>query len=61
MPLILGPRVDGDFLPEEPAHLVKIGRHQRVPLMSGITADEGAFITMRESLALKLLVDLKLQ
>lgn len=44
-PVLLGPRVDGVFLPEDPALLIKEGRHHHVPLMSGVTTHEGAMTT----------------
>ncbi|KAK8396512.1 hypothetical protein O3P69_005512 [Scylla paramamosain] len=45
-PLLLGPRVDGQYLPEHPNFLMKEGRHKRVDLMTGITQDEGALFTL---------------
>ncbi|XP_027208907.1 juvenile hormone esterase [Penaeus vannamei] len=44
-PLFFLPRVDGDFMPEDPNVLLREGRHQHVDLMSGVTAHEGAFGT----------------
>lgn len=44
-PVLLAPRVDGVFLPEDPALLIKEGRHHHVPLMSGVTSNEGAMTT----------------
>ncbi|XP_047472574.1 esterase E4-like isoform X1 [Penaeus chinensis] len=41
VPLVMGPRVDGDFLPDEPEVLLKEGRHKKVDLISGITAHDG--------------------
>ncbi|XP_066966083.1 juvenile hormone esterase-like isoform X1 [Macrobrachium rosenbergii] len=40
-PVLLGPRVDGDYLPAEPEVLVKEGRYNKVNLMSGVTSHEG--------------------
>lgn len=40
-PVLLGPRVDGDYLPEEPEILVKEGRYNKVNLISGVTSHEG--------------------
>lgn len=45
-PLLLGPRVDGQFLPADPDYLMKEGRHKRVDLISGITRDDGAIFTL---------------
>ncbi|MEM9073162.1 MAG: carboxylesterase family protein [Myxococcota bacterium] len=36
------PTVDGAFLPERPIDAIQAGRHHRVPLMFGTTADETA-------------------
>ncbi|XP_042880557.1 juvenile hormone esterase-like [Penaeus japonicus] len=41
VPLVMGPRVDGDFLPDDPEVLLKEGRHKEVDLISGITAHDG--------------------
>ncbi|KAK7086771.1 Carboxylesterase 5A [Halocaridina rubra] len=41
-PFYMLPRVDGDFLPDHPAVLLKQGRYQKVSLMSGHTVNEGA-------------------
>ncbi|XP_063610337.1 juvenile hormone esterase-like [Penaeus indicus] len=38
------PRVDRDFLPDEPATLMRQGRYNRVDLMAGVTRDEGGMI-----------------
>ncbi|XP_066955571.1 cocaine esterase-like isoform X1 [Macrobrachium rosenbergii] len=40
LPFPLVPCVDGDFLPDHPAQLLKSGRYQRVDIMAGITANE---------------------
>lgn len=45
-PLLLGPRVDGQYLPAHPNFLMKEGRHKRVDLMTGITQDDGGFFTL---------------
>ncbi|KAG7171451.1 Venom carboxylesterase-6-like 10 [Homarus americanus] len=45
-PLLLGPRVDGDFLMKDPDTLMKEARHKRINLISGITQHEGAFLTL---------------
>ncbi|XP_063592301.1 juvenile hormone esterase-like [Penaeus indicus] len=44
-PLFFVPRVDGDFLPDDPNVLLREGRHQHVDLISGVTAHEGALGT----------------
>ncbi|XP_045601203.2 carboxylic ester hydrolase [Procambarus clarkii] len=41
-PVILAPRVDGDFLPAQPALLLKEGKQSRVPVITGVTSHEGA-------------------
>ncbi|XP_069948909.1 carboxylic ester hydrolase isoform X3 [Cherax quadricarinatus] len=46
VPLLLGPRVDGNFIPSEPEQLMKESRHKNVHLISGINQHEGAFITL---------------
>ncbi|XP_064109034.1 venom carboxylesterase-6-like isoform X2 [Macrobrachium nipponense] len=40
LPFPLVPCIDGDFLPDHPARLLKSGRFQRVDVMGGITANE---------------------
>ncbi|XP_069953421.1 juvenile hormone esterase [Cherax quadricarinatus] len=46
-PLVnLGPRVDGDFLVEEPAKTLKEGRQNNVPIISGVTTDEAAMFSI---------------
>lgn len=37
------PRVDGDYLPDHPANLVRDGRYNKVDVISGVCRDEGAF------------------
>lgn len=46
LPLVMGPRVDGDFLPDEPEVLLKEGRHKGVDLVSGVTAHDGGLIAL---------------
>ncbi|XP_069974330.1 venom carboxylesterase-6 [Penaeus vannamei] len=43
-PLVMLPRVDGDFLPDFPANLLKNNRYNKVDLIAGVTAHEGAFV-----------------
>ncbi|ROT63128.1 JHE-like carboxylesterase 1 [Penaeus vannamei] len=43
-PLVMLPRVDGDFLPDFPATLLKNNRYNKVDLIAGVTAHEGAFV-----------------
>ncbi|KAK8732251.1 hypothetical protein OTU49_006995, partial [Cherax quadricarinatus] len=46
-PLVsMGPRVDGDFLVEEPAKTLKEGRQNNVPIISGVTTDEAAMFSI---------------
>ncbi|XP_064094477.1 esterase SG1-like [Macrobrachium nipponense] len=47
-PVLLGPRVDGDYLPDAPEVLTKEGRYNKVNLMSGVTSHEGGLFTFRE-------------
>ncbi|XP_066943773.1 juvenile hormone esterase-like [Macrobrachium rosenbergii] len=44
-PVLLGPRVDGDYLPDGPEVLTKEGRYNKVHLMSGVTSHEGGLCT----------------
>nr|XP_053646160.1 carboxylic ester hydrolase-like [Cherax quadricarinatus] len=45
LPIMLGPRVDGDFLPDDPEVLVRDGRHKKVDIISGINShDGGSFV-----------------
>ncbi|XP_042894424.1 juvenile hormone esterase-like [Penaeus japonicus] len=45
LPLITTPRIDGDFLPDHPARLMRDGKFNRANVMSGITRDDGAIVT----------------
>lgn len=47
-PVLLGPRVDGKFLPNDPTFLMKEARHKRVDLILGTNKHEGAIVTFRE-------------
>lgn len=47
--MLLGPRVDGQFLPAEPEYLMKEGRHKRVDLISGVTQHDGAIFSLSKS------------
>ncbi|XP_037804495.1 venom carboxylesterase-6-like isoform X1 [Penaeus monodon] len=44
-PIVMVPRVDGDFIPDFPATLLKNNRYNKVDLIAGVTAHEGAFVT----------------
>lgn len=44
----MGPWVDGHYIPDHPARLVRDGRHAKVDLMSGITQDDGAIFALRK-------------
>nr|XP_053628547.1 putative inactive carboxylesterase 4 [Cherax quadricarinatus] len=44
LPLPLGPRVDGDFLPAHPALLLRDRQYNPVDILSGTTAHEGLII-----------------
>ena len=44
-PIKTAPFVDGNFLEEHPAVLLKEGRHADVDIMIGVTKDEGAWIS----------------
>nr|XP_027214828.1 cholinesterase 2-like [Penaeus vannamei] len=44
-PVRMVPRVDGDFLPDEPATLMRRGKYNRVDIMAGVTRDEGGMVT----------------
>ncbi|XP_045613397.1 juvenile hormone esterase isoform X2 [Procambarus clarkii] len=45
LPMTVTPRVDGDFLQEEPGLLVREGRFRKVELMAGSVREEGAMFT----------------
>ncbi|CAL4110165.1 unnamed protein product [Meganyctiphanes norvegica] len=45
--LLLGPRVDGTFLPAPPEVLLQQGRYNHVDILTGVTKDEGSMITYR--------------
>lgn len=44
----MGPRVDGDYLPAQPEILMVEGRHKVTEVISGVTADEGGLLALRE-------------
>ncbi|XP_027220673.2 juvenile hormone esterase [Penaeus vannamei] len=46
LPILLGPRVDGSFLPHDPEKLLKESRHKKIDIISGITKDEGAIFAL---------------
>ncbi|XP_064115855.1 juvenile hormone esterase-like isoform X2 [Macrobrachium nipponense] len=46
-PQIIRPTIDGEFLPEHPAKMLKEGKYHRVNFMTGITRDEGAMFVRR--------------
>lgn len=48
MPAVMVPRVDGDYLPDMPAKLVAEKRYHEVDLMTGVTKDEGALVSLGE-------------
>ncbi|XP_047488287.1 juvenile hormone esterase-like isoform X2 [Penaeus chinensis] len=43
-PQVMLPRVDGQFLPDYPANLLRKGWYNKVDMISGVTQDEGAVI-----------------
>ncbi|XP_068232283.1 esterase E4-like [Palaemon carinicauda] len=45
-PLMASPRVDGDYLPDHPVRLIREGRYNKVNLITGVTADEGAIFSI---------------
>ncbi|XP_068234044.1 juvenile hormone esterase-like [Palaemon carinicauda] len=44
-PVFFAPRVDGEYIPDDPVTLVKEGRYHHVPTMMGINRDEGAIFS----------------
>ncbi|XP_064079820.1 venom carboxylesterase-6-like [Macrobrachium nipponense] len=46
LPLVMTPRVDGDFLPAHPASLLKEGKYHPVDIVSGVNMHEGATIAL---------------
>ncbi|KAK3882432.1 hypothetical protein Pcinc_013184 [Petrolisthes cinctipes] len=46
LPLVPIPRVDGDYLPDHPAKLVREGHYHKVDLMAGIAAEVGGLLTL---------------
>ncbi|XP_037784822.1 venom carboxylesterase-6-like [Penaeus monodon] len=45
LPAVASPHVDGDFLPDHPARLMRDGEFNKVDLMAGFTREDGSFIT----------------
>ena len=48
LPFMFVPRVDGNFVPEDPIKLMKEGKYNKVNIMMGGTRDEGGIITLGE-------------
>lgn len=48
LPAVASPHVDGDFLPDHPARLMRDGEFNQVDLMAGFTREDGSFITNRK-------------
>ncbi|XP_042208761.1 cholinesterase 1-like [Homarus americanus] len=46
LPVVFTPRVDGDYLPDEPAKLILEGRYNKVDLLAGHTSEDGALCSM---------------
>ncbi|ROT74375.1 JHE-like carboxylesterase 1 [Penaeus vannamei] len=46
-PQVMLPRVDGLFLPDHPATLLREGRYNKVDIISGVTRNEGTIVTAR--------------
>ncbi|XP_069169364.1 carboxylic ester hydrolase-like isoform X1 [Procambarus clarkii] len=46
LPLLLGPRVDGDVIPMEPEVLARLGYHKHIDIISGITAHDGGLLAV---------------
>ncbi|XP_069989027.1 esterase E4 isoform X2 [Penaeus vannamei] len=44
LPRPMTPRVDGAFLPDKPATLMRQGNYSRVDIMAGVTRDEGGMV-----------------
>ncbi|XP_045105455.1 juvenile hormone esterase-like isoform X2 [Portunus trituberculatus] len=42
LPILLGPRVDGDLLPDCPEELVKLEQNNKIDLISGYASEDGA-------------------
>ncbi|CAL4086457.1 unnamed protein product, partial [Meganyctiphanes norvegica] len=55
-PFIFSPRVDGDFIPDEPVALIKRGDYNHVPVIMGISREEGA-IESGEMYTLPFIID----
>ncbi|XP_069956161.1 pyrethroid hydrolase Ces2a-like isoform X2 [Cherax quadricarinatus] len=45
LPWVAVPRVDHDYLPDDPAKLLREGRFHKVPMISGVNQHEGIFVT----------------
>ncbi|KAG0727829.1 Venom carboxylesterase-6 [Chionoecetes opilio] len=59
LPLTFAPWVDGQYLPDHPAALVRDGRHAKVDIISGVTRDDGAIFHLDEAAGGSLLEDLQ--
>ncbi|XP_068242648.1 carboxylic ester hydrolase-like [Palaemon carinicauda] len=46
LPKLLGPRIDGDYLPAEPSVLMKEGTFAKMDIMSGITSHDGGLFAL---------------
>ncbi|XP_076058877.1 juvenile hormone esterase-like [Oratosquilla oratoria] len=44
-PLVMLPRIDGSYVPDDPGVLLSSGRFNKVPTISGVVGHEGAYVT----------------
>lgn len=61
LPYVFAPRIDGDYLPEEPVTLLKEGRYHHVPILTGVNREEGCSMTAGEPIKTPLSKQLNLQ
>lgn len=47
LPSVMGPRIDGDFIPDDPYKMVVTMACPAWELMSGFTAQDGGLLTLR--------------
>lgn len=57
-PVLMGPRVDGDVLPDQPEVLMVEGRYKNTEVISGITAHEGGLFAIPLYSSEKMMSDL---
>ncbi|CAL4128460.1 unnamed protein product, partial [Meganyctiphanes norvegica] len=46
LPILMGPRIDGDFIPKAPESLMQESRFKRIQMMAGVTSHDGGLFSL---------------